>query len=126
MSVADVPGKSAAELKESVTKLYTRINGIHKDRDAAQKSMQVGKAKATRRAEARKKKADSQAVFKKYASKDGSLQKKDIVKYAKGESKFTLTDAAAENIVKILGADGKGVSAESFQRVKVAVGVQRE
>lgn len=67
------------------------------------------------------------ASFTKYdADKDGMLNKREILQYAKAEHKFTVPDVTVERILTVLAQDGKGVRESDFHRLRVALGVARE
>lgn len=71
--------------------------------------------------------AAANAFFEKYdADKDGMLNRREVLKYAKGEFSFIIPNGVVDSIFKVLAGDSQGVKRELFQRLKVSVGVARE
>eukprot|EP00747_Dinoflagellata_sp_TGD_P119452 gnl/TRDRNA2_/TRDRNA2_173013_c4_seq1.p1 gnl/TRDRNA2_/TRDRNA2_173013_c4~~gnl/TRDRNA2_/TRDRNA2_173013_c4_seq1.p1 ORF type:complete len:1141 (-),score=427.86 gnl/TRDRNA2_/TRDRNA2_173013_c4_seq1:209-3562(-) len=116
------------ENKNKLTTLQSKITTMSRTCDQQVISANAAKIKATKKASARSKVNTTLKVFKKY-DKDGDsmLNKKELQAYAQGEyAGFKLPSAAAEQILKILAGEGKGVKGDNFRRVKVLVGIERE
>jgi len=86
------------------------------------------KALATKKIAAKDVMDKRQAAFKKSdTDKDGALNKKEIIKFAKADGNFTLSEGAADKILKYFVAKGgKGVNSDDVHRLRVAVGVEKE
>lgn len=130
MKIMDTVPKKEDENEEdriTLTKLLTRINEMTKKNDLAMATSKHKKAAAVKKSEALKKVESQNKIFAKYnKSKDGFLNRKEIAAYAKGEYKFTLTDAHLDSICKVLVGEAKGVPKDKFFKLKCAVGVKRE
>lgn len=128
MRVQDVPGQPPAETKQTMAKLLQRVNECTRNIDSFICSSKELKNKAVQKAEARKKMQEATAIFDKYdVDKDGMLNQKEVLKYAKGEFDFTVPKAAMDLMWKALIEDGeKGVKKVLFQKIKVSVGIARE
>jgi len=128
MKAPEMPGQKPSESKLSLAKLMQRISECTKSKDITVRTATSAKAKALKRSEARKKLDDAVAKLTKFdANKDGIVDKKEVLAYAKQEFKFTVPAAALDMIFKVLAeAGGKGVKKEQFQRLKVQIGVARE
>jgi len=128
MRVPDMAGQPPAEARAALSKLMETVTGYLKLKEATIGKANVAKAKALKRAKAKKQLDSDLTKFKKYdADKDKALNKKEIISYAKKEFGFTLVDAAAAKILKVLTKPGgKGVAQEDFHKLKVQVGIQRE
>jgi len=128
MKVPDMLGQPTPESRAAFSKTMETVNAYLKTKEMAIGKAKMAKVKGLKRAKAKKALESQVAKFKKYdADKDGALNKKEIVVYAKKEFGFALADAAATKILKVLtGPGAKGVKQEDFQKLKVQVGIQRE
>jgi len=128
MRTQDVPGQPSSETKQTLAKLLQRINECTRGTEAMLASSKALKDKAVKKAEARKKEDLTRALFDKYdADRDGMLNRKEALRYAKGEFDFVVPNSAIDAIFKVLVEDGeKGVKKDLFQRFRVAVGIARE
>merc|ERR1712060_656944 len=109
-------------------KLLQRITECTRGTESTILMMKDAKEKAARRAVARKKLDHMKAMFDKYdLDKDGMLNRKEMLKYAKSEFEFDVPSETVDMIFKVLvQEDAKGVRKDVFQRLKVAVGIARE
>jgi len=125
------PGQASAEKpaseKPTFQALLQRIIECTKANETTLKEAQDQKAKATKKASAKKLIDVQDALFDKYASKDGFLGKPEAKKFAKAECDCTLSAKDCDRIFAIHVPEGsKGFRRESFQRLRCAIGIVRE
>jgi len=108
--------------------LLARISKSQKDIEEAGKTVPTAKALALRKAKARTKTKALEASFKKYdRDNDKELNEKEIIAYAKGEFKYSLSKAQVATLLSNMLEKGeKGVQFESFNLLKIAIGAIRE
>merc|ERR1712151_1447555 len=84
--------------------------------------------KANQKATAKGKIDDRNKLFDKFdTDKDGFLNRREGLKYAKATFDFTIPEAMYVEMTKYLVAEGqKGVPKASFHKLKVAVGIARD
>mmetsp|Transcript_80530 Transcript_80530/g.193155 ORF Transcript_80530/g.193155 Transcript_80530/m.193155 type:complete len:839 (-) Transcript_80530:110-2626(-) len=119
-----VPDQSVIE---SLAKLNERLKVTTTSKESVLVKCRNAKNKAEKKAQAKKVMAAIAAKFKSFdANKDGHLDKKEIIAYAKKEFKFTMKDDVATKVLKALQVGAKGVPESDFQRLKVRIGILRE
>ncbi|CAJ1345574.1 unnamed protein product, partial [Effrenium voratum] len=112
---------------ESLAKLNERLKVTTTSKESVLVKCRNAKNKAEKKAQAKKVMAAIAAKFKSFdANKDGHLDKKEIIAYAKKEFKFTMKDDVATKVLKALQVGAKGVPESDFQRLKVRIGILRE
>jgi len=128
MKAVDVPGQPPSETKQTLAMLLQRTNECTRGTEATLMSCREAKERAVKKAEARKKDSEIKTLFSKYdADNDGFLNRREALKYAKSEFDFTVPNATAEAMFKVIVEEGdKGVKCENFHRLRVAVGIARE
>eukprot|EP00929_Paragymnodinium_shiwhaense_P031484 TRINITY_DN1761_c1_g1_i8.p1 TRINITY_DN1761_c1_g1~~TRINITY_DN1761_c1_g1_i8.p1 ORF type:complete len:1093 (+),score=350.88 TRINITY_DN1761_c1_g1_i8:75-3353(+) len=118
---------AANERQMAVAKLMGRLMEGQKKIDLTLKDVQPKRDAAVKKAVAKVKTAEIDKLFTKYdKDKDGMWSDAEIVAFAKGEFKFTVTKQAATDIVKVYAGGKKGVPATKMILVKIAVGALRE
>lgn len=121
-----IDGEPVPTCAQDLNKCLARINEVKKAVGTTQASCGHNKVKKLKRAVAMEEVEKQMLVFKKYA-KGGTLSRKDIMGYAKGEFSFTIPLTSLDQICEALIEEGaKGVSKENFYRVRAAVGLARE
>mmetsp|Transcript_26423 Transcript_26423/g.78755 ORF Transcript_26423/g.78755 Transcript_26423/m.78755 type:complete len:718 (-) Transcript_26423:213-2366(-) len=117
----------APEVRQSTQKLRSRLEEVKKANNMAAGKLRSGQQVAEKKIAAKLVTSKADALFTKYdKDKDGSLNKAELLAYAKGEFKFTIPGDAADAIVKNLSGGAKGVKKDLFQKLKVQVGIARE
>lgn len=118
----------ASEMKQSIAKLLQRINDCTKVTESSIQTARGAKDKAVRRASARERTKEMEAIFERYdKDTDDLLSRKEILAYSQGEFKFAVPEETIKNIWKNIVAPGdKGVKMDQFHLLKVSVGVARE
>jgi len=108
--------------------LLQRINECTRTTETAVMTARGKKNTAVRRAAARDKTKEMEAIFGKYDKDcDDMLSKKEVVAYARGEFKFTLSEETLTRIWRNMVEDGsRGVHIDHFQWLRVAIGASRE
>jgi len=121
-----IDGEPVPTCAQDLNKCLQRINEIKKMVSSTQQSASINKVKKHKRAEALIELEKQMAIFKKY-TKTGTLSRKDIMAYSKGEFGFMISAASLDQIMHVLVEEGaKGVARENFHRVRAAVGLSRE
>eukprot|EP00933_Yihiella_yeosuensis_P041191 TRINITY_DN35612_c0_g1_i1.p1 TRINITY_DN35612_c0_g1~~TRINITY_DN35612_c0_g1_i1.p1 ORF type:complete len:1094 (-),score=364.73 TRINITY_DN35612_c0_g1_i1:147-3428(-) len=125
-----IPGAilQSSETKQTLAKLLGRINDCSKAADAAIATARGAKDSAVRRATARQKTKELEAIFGKYdKDKDKFLNQKEAAAYAKTELKVSITEELLERIWKCAVPSGeKGVSMNRLYLLKACVGISKE
>merc|ERR1711972_1141926 len=87
--------------KPSLAKLLGRMNDCTKTSDATLSTSKLAKDKATKKAAAKQKLEASNKLFDTYdGDRDGILNKKDVLKYAKSEFQFAVPSLAIDEMWK--------------------------
>lgn len=122
-----IPGQPS-ETKQSLARLLQRINECTRTTETAVMTARGKKNTAVRRAAARDKTKEMEAVFEKYDRDcDDMLSKKEVVAYSKGEFKFSVPEETLTRIWRNMVEDGsRGVHIDQFQWLRVAIGAARE
>lgn len=117
-----------SEAKQALAKLLQRINECTKLADATVQTARGVKDKAARRAAAREKTKQMEALFEKYdRDADDLLSKTEVIAYAKSEFNFTLDQESVAIIFKRAVEEGQnGVPLEKFHFLKLLIGIARE
>jgi len=127
MRTAELPGLPNTESKQLLAKLLQRINECTRAMDTCLTTSRGAKKTAENKVAAREEMDKKSACFDNYdVDKDGFLSRIETKKYARGEFNFDMSNEAVEAIFKVLVPEGKGVSKDKLQRLKVAIGVARE
>mmetsp|Transcript_26422 Transcript_26422/g.78751 ORF Transcript_26422/g.78751 Transcript_26422/m.78751 type:complete len:721 (-) Transcript_26422:213-2375(-) len=115
------------EVRQVTQKLRSRLEEVKKANNIAAGKVRMGLQVAEKKIAAKLIAGKFDSLFTKYdKDKDGSLNKAELLAYAKGEFKFTIPGDAADAIVKNLSGGAKGVKKDLFQKLKVQVGIARE
>jgi Ca2+-binding EF-hand superfamily protein len=124
-----VPGASEnIEISKTISELVAKNSARSKEVDQASKEAKTLFAKIEKREGAKKKMNSITAKFIKYdKNKDSHFNKAEVKAYASGEFKFKVSDDALNSIFSHWAADStKGIAKDSFQRVKMGIGLARE
>lgn len=117
----------AGDVAAQQLELQTKIHECLKTLVQSVSEVQAAKGKAERKEKAATLAAKRDALFARYdTNKDSFLNDKEILAYAKGEFQFDFPAAALERLLKLYGADGKGVPKARLSEVKISVGIARE
>uniref|UniRef100_A0A7S1QXX4 EF-hand domain-containing protein n=1 Tax=Alexandrium catenella TaxID=2925 RepID=A0A7S1QXX4_ALECA len=123
---ADPKGPSG-EAREELLKLQARVHNCLKTIVTLTTTVQAIHLKAVQKEKALKLVEKRSITFDKYdRDKDGQLNKKEIVMYAKGEYNFSIAEGVVPKIIGKITDGGAGVPKSKFQRLRVAVGIARE
>jgi len=113
--------------REELIKLQHRLADCFKLIITATAAAKAVKEKAVKKARAAKQCEKRASLFDKYdKDKDGTLNKKEISLYAKGEFGFAVPAQAMLRILAQLASESAGVPKAKFQRLKMAIGIARE
>mmetsp|Transcript_14254 Transcript_14254/g.44822 ORF Transcript_14254/g.44822 Transcript_14254/m.44822 type:complete len:994 (+) Transcript_14254:82-3063(+) len=117
-----------AEGKPGLGRLHHRISKCERVVESLLKSAKAAREAAERKVAAKVEVSKQEDAFRKYdKDKDGMLSRQEIVQYAEGECKFKMPKEALDFIFKVfVDAEKKGVKAEDFYRLRIAVGLARE
>lgn len=125
---APVPTGQLSEIKQALAKLLQRIHECTRTAETAVTTARGKKNTAVRRAAAREKTKEIEALFEKYDKDcDNMLSKKEVAAYAKSEFKFTMPEETLTRIWRNMVEEGqRGVPAEKFPWLRVVIGTARE
>jgi len=117
-----------AETKAALSKLLARMNEVQKNMEAASGQAKAAKAKAEKKAAAQVKTKEIEDTFKKYdKDKDGELNEKEVLAYAKGECGITLDkELVSFAMMSLVEADSKGIKVAALPRLRSIIGIKRE
>lgn len=125
-----LPGQlpPASETKQILAKLLQRINDTGKSADSLILSARGAKQTAVRRAAARQKTRDIEAVFAKYdKDKDKLLSQLEVRLYAKNEMSVIIDKELMDRLWRCAVIEGeKGVPLERMYLLKASLGIARE
>jgi Ca2+-binding EF-hand superfamily protein len=119
---------AGVELGKQIAVANNKASGFNKELDNIIKESKTLQTKIKKKAEATKKNNSNTAKFIKYdKNKDQHFSKVEAKAYANGEFKFKVSDDALNNIFAHWAKDPqKGIHKDSFQRLKVGIGMARE
>jgi hypothetical protein len=124
-----LPGQpETVEIAKKITAATNKNLNLNKELEKITRDSKAQKVKIQKRDDAKKKMNSATAKFIKYdKNKDGHFNKAEAKSYAAGEFKFKVGDEALNNIFSHWATDAtKGINKESFQRLKVGIGMARE
>ncbi|CAE7230814.1 unnamed protein product [Symbiodinium natans] len=127
--VLAIPGiQATGETKQALGKLLQRINECGKTAESLIQAARGAKEQAVRRAFARQKTKEMEAMFAKYdKDKDNVLSQVEVVAYAKKEMSVNVDKALLEKVWKCtVDADEKGVVFEKMSLLNASIGIARE
>eukprot|EP00928_Gymnodinium_smaydae_P064847 TRINITY_DN480_c0_g2_i2.p1 TRINITY_DN480_c0_g2~~TRINITY_DN480_c0_g2_i2.p1 ORF type:complete len:1009 (-),score=267.50 TRINITY_DN480_c0_g2_i2:216-3242(-) len=118
---------SAKEFRGELHKMLQRVQECGKFIVSAVERTNAMRDQAEAKVRAEKRFARREALFDKYdADKDGELNGREILEYARGEFGFVVPDEAVKRMLEQLAHQGRGVPRAAFHSVTLAVGVARD
>lgn len=124
-----IPGvQVTGETKQALGKLLQRINECGKTAESLIQAARGAKEQAVRRAFARQKTKEMEAMFAKYdRDKDNALSQAEVAAYAKKEMSINVDKALLDKVWRCtVDADEKGVSFEKMYLLNASIGIVRE
>lgn len=126
-----IPGQpdAAPDSGEALAKLLRRAQELNNTTNMTLAKARQAAGKVNRKKVAKAMFDKIAALFKKYdADKDGFLNRKEAAKYAKSELGFTASEEFLDTfwLKHLQDKQAKGVGPDRFQRLKVAIGIQRD
>lgn len=126
-----VPGiqtPGASDTKQALGKLLQRINECGKTAEALIQAARGAKEQAVRRASARQKTKEREALFAKYdRDKDQLLSQIEVIAYAKKELSVNVDKVLLDKIWRCtVDEDEKGISFEKMYLLNSSLGIARE
>ncbi|CAE7721073.1 unnamed protein product, partial [Symbiodinium pilosum] len=124
-----IPGiQAVGETKQGLGKLLQRINECGRTAESLIQAARGAKEQAVRRAFARQKTKEMEAMFAKYdKDKDNVLSQAEVSAYAKKEISINMDKALLEKVWKCtVDADEKGVSFDKMYLLNASIGIARE
>jgi len=115
------------EAREELLRLQVRVQECFKLLISTSMTAKVVREKAVKRANAAMVFEKRGNIFDKYDKDgDGMLNKKELCAYAKSEFGIVLPPEAQQRILGRLGGEAAAIPKESFQKMRMAVGIVRE
>lgn len=122
------PGQTKSDAAVALEALMKRVTAAKRAGEEVAKGVPAAKEKARRRAFAKQRQQEIEAVFTKYDKNgDGHLSKAETLRYAKGEFGVILSEKEIDRFFKFhADEDDVGVAPRDISLLNCAIGVKRE